>query len=111
MSRVLLYTVLACALAPLNAFAVWEYSVAAHLAMYDATEHRCGRFDPGAFEKTYANMLLVFTAEEQSELTKVRQSAEYREVLAEVNEELAKDIAEAGEDGEAKVCKQIIQNL
>jgi len=32
-------------------------------------------------------------------------------VLAEVNEELAKDIAEAGEDGEAKVCKQIIQNL
>ena len=111
MSRALLYTVLACALAPLNAFAVWEYSAAAHLAMYGAFEHRCGTFDPAAFKKTYANMLLVFTAEEQSELTKVRQSAEYREVLAEVNEELAEDIAEAGEDGEAKVCKQIIQNL
>ena len=60
MSRALLYTVLACALAPLK---------------------------------------------------KVRQSTEYREVLAEVNEEVAKDIAEAGKNGKAKVCKQIIQNL
>lgn len=111
MPRALIYTVLACGLMPLHALAVWEYPPAAQLAMFDAVEQRCGSFDPRIFRKEYDKILRGLTAEERSGITKIRQSAEYREVLAEVGKELAGQIAAAGKDGAAKVCKAIIQDL
>lgn len=111
MPRALLYTILACGLMPLNALAVWEYSPAAQLAMFDAVEQRCGSFDPAIFRKEYERILTRLTADERSGITKIRQSAEYREALAEVDKELAEQIAAAGKDGAAKVCKTIIRDL
>lgn len=111
MPRALLYTVLACALAPLNAFAVWEYPPSAQLAMFDAVEQRCASFDPALFRKEYQEMLMRFTAEERSGITKIRQSAEYREVLTGASKELAELIKAAGKDGEAIVCRRMIEKF
>lgn len=111
MSRALLYTLLGCALLPLNALAVWEYPASAQLALFDSVEHRCRSFDPSLFRREYEKMLGAFTAEERSGITAIRQSAEYRDVLAEANKELEKMIAAAGKDGEAIVCKRMIEKF
>ena len=111
MSRTLLYTLLGCALLPLNALAEWDYPPSAQLAMYDAVEHRCGAFDPAVFRKEYEKILMNFTDEERADIAAIRQSAEYREVLTDTNKELEEMIAAAGEDGEAIVCKRMIERF
>jgi len=111
MSRALLYTILGCALAPLNALADWDYPIAAQLAMYDAVETRCGSVDQATLRKKYADMLMRFTPEERSGMSKDRQSAQYREVLTEASKELDKEITAAGKGGGTEVCKKIIQNM
>jgi len=111
MARALLYTILGCALAPLNALAVWEYPAVAQLAMFDAIEHHCGSFDPATFRREYEKMLMGFTAEDRAGITNIRQSAQYRDVLAGANKELAESIAAAGKDGEAIVCQKMIKQF
>ncbi len=111
MSRALRSILLGCAFVPLNALAVWDYPPSAHLAMFDAIEHRCGAFDPDFFRKEYEKMLMTFTEEERSGITEIRQSAEYREVLTGTNKELDEMIAAAGKDGEAIVCKRMMEQF
>ncbi|MDN4059762.1 hypothetical protein QPK31_16170 [Massilia sp. YIM B02769] len=111
MSRALLYTILGCVLVPLNALAVWEYPALAQLALFDAVERRCGSFDPATFRREYEKMLVGFTEEERSALPTIRQSTDYRELLVEANNDLAKQIAAAGEGGEAIVCKRVIEEF
>ncbi|MEW6022178.1 MAG: hypothetical protein AB1807_08565 [Pseudomonadota bacterium] len=111
MSRILLYIVLGCAPAWGHAHADWDYSVSAQLAMYDAIEQRCGAYDRATIRKKYADMLWRLIPEERSELKTARQSAEYREVLAQTREEIARMIAGAGQDGEAKACKNLVQGI
>jgi len=111
MPRALLLTILGCGLIPLNALAVWEYSAADQLAMYDAVEHRCGSLDPDTFRRKFAEMVKGFTAEERAQMTQLRESAQYRESLSASSKELAQQIAAAGKDGAAIVCKKIIGSL
>ena len=111
MPRALLYTLRGCALLPLNALADWEYSASAQLALFDSVEHRCRSFDPALFRREYEKMLAAFTIEERFGITAIRQSAEYREVLAEANKELEEMIAAAGKDGEAIVCKEMMEKV
>lgn len=56
-------------------------------------------------------MLGAFTTEERFGIAAIRQSAEYREVLAEANKELEEMIAAAGKDGEAIVCKRMMEKF
>lgn len=109
MSRGLLYIIFCCAaLVPLHAGAVWEYSLAAKLGIYDAVEKLCRPVYPAAFEGRTAEKGLQLDPEERSQINTVRQSREYQEVLNEASEELEERIAAAGKDGATKVCKEVI---
>lgn len=111
MSRSLVYIILGCASASLHAHADWDYPVSAQLAMYDAIEHRCGPVDRATLRQKHAEMVKRFSPEERAEMKNARQSAQYREVLAGASQELAQMIARAGEDGESKICKEMIQRI
>jgi predicted PilT family ATPase len=111
MFRSLLYIILCCtALAPLHARAVWEFSLPAKLAIYDAVEELCRPVYPSEFENRSAETELYLFAEERSQMKVARQSSEYRETFNEVRDELAQQIATSGKDGAAKVCKDILDN-
>ena len=111
MSRILLYIVLGCAPVWGHAHADWDYSVSAQLAMYDAIEQRCGAVNRATIRKKLADMMWRLTPEERSEMKTARQSAEYRDVLALTREEIARTIAGAGKDGEARVCQDLVQGI
>lgn len=56
-------------------------------------------------------MVKRFSLDERAELKNARQSAQYCEVLAGASQELEQMIARAGEDGESKICKEMIQRM
>ncbi|QNA89447.1 hypothetical protein G4G28_14955 [Massilia sp. Dwa41.01b] len=109
MSRGLLHaTFCCCALAPLHAHAVWDYSLTEKLAIYDAVEKHCRPLIPAAFEGKSADKVLHLDAEDRSRIKTVRQSPEYREVLSGASDELSQQLAAAGKDGAANICKDLM---
>ena len=66
-----------------KAFAVWEYSLAAKLAIYDDSEQTCRHLVPELFDEV-KDRLIYLDPDEKRQANQVRQSAEYFQVLQEI---------------------------
>ena len=70
-------------LVPIPAFAVWDYSLAAKLAMYDGLEESCQHLVPALFDEV-KGQLIYLDPDEKLQASQARQSAEYFQVLQEM---------------------------
>lgn len=67
------------------AFAVWEYSLAAKIAIYDDAEQTCRHLVPALFDEV-KDRLIYLDPDEKLQANQVRQSIEYFQVLQEIRQ-------------------------
>lgn len=79
--RVQLTILLAAIFAPVSVNAVWDYSLAAKAALYDAVTSACRTIDPNGAKEAIDKFERTLSADERRDLTGVRRSAEYKKVF------------------------------
>lgn len=78
------------------ALAVWEYSAAAKLAIYDGVEQECRHLVPALFDEV-KDRLIFLEPEEKLQADQLRQSAEYFQVLQEIRQSASSKLPDGSE--------------
>lgn len=83
--RLLLTVIFGCVslMTSSQTFAVWEYSLAAKLALYDDSEQTCRHLVPELFDEV-KNRLVYLDPDEKLQANEVRKSDEYAQILQEI---------------------------